>query len=440
MSKNQLFSPIVEVKVMVVGVQSPQNRSIDATSYFKEFKNLIESCGFVDYDEHFIKLRSIDAGSYFTKGKLEELMRLCKEYKPEVLYISEPLATQQIRNLTKLLDIPVFDRTGLILEIFKRGAQTAEGKLQVELAMLLYQKSQLAGRGVHMSQQAGDIGMRGPGETEKEKETRVIEYQLKILRGHLDRLQTIRATQRKHRLTNAVPHISLIGYTNSGKSTILNALTKSSVLAENKLFATLDTTTRELFIGSVKKGTIADTVGFIQNLPHQLIEAFKSTLSDLSQADLLLQVVDVSDKNWRNHIRVVHKILEELKVANKPMLYVFNKFDLVEKLAEMPEEALMVLPDEDLEGELDVATPLEPFDELRTNGVSGAETGELEEELESPVDEPMDKLEDLMGLLEKYQPHVVVSALSKAGLAPLVNWLGAWKGGEEKAGRAPHAG
>ncbi len=319
---------------------------------------------------YFTKIRTIDPAYFLTKGKVEDLKKLCDEGTIEEVIISEPISAQQERNLSELLNLRVFDRTQLILEIFEKGAQSAEGKTQVELAMLQYRKSRLAGRGVHMSQQAGRIGTRGPGETQKEKELQHIEHRMVKLRRDLEQLGKTRDTQRKWRQETRIPQISLVGYTNAGKSTILNLLTKSDVLAEDRLFATLDTTTRMLIVDGKKKGVISDTVGFIQQLPHHLIEAFKSTLSELKYAHLLLQVVDISDPNWQSHIQVVMEVLKELDI-DKPMLYVFNKAD---RLA----------------------------------------PGELIEYK-----------------LARYEPHVLVSALSKEGIAPLLDFIREWQPEEE---------
>jgi GTP-binding protein HflX len=223
----------------------------------------------------------------------------------------------------------------------------------------------MAGKGLGMSQQAGGIGMRGgPGETAKVKEARHIERSMLQLRRQLETIQKARETQRKKRLNNEIPHVCLIGYTNTGKSTIFNALTKSDVLAQDKLFATLDTTTRELFVAGKKKGIISDTVGFIQLLPTHLIEAFKSTLSELQYADLLIHVVDISDQNWEGHIEVVESILKDLDVE-KEMIYVFNKADKI-------------------------------------NTIEYAHS------------------------MAAYQPYVITSATTKGGLAPLISFLQNW--------------
>lgn len=353
-------------KTLLAGIHAPYNHTKNIESYYEEFINLVKSNG-IEYDlTYFTKIRTIDPGYFLTEGKLNELIDMCKENKVEEVIFSEPLSPQQERNISEILRCRVFDRTQLILEIFEKGAHSAEGKTQVELAMLQHRKSRLAGRGIHMSQQGGRIGTRGPGETAKEKETQHIERSMNKLKRDLAELTKHRDTQRKKRLESKIPHIALIGYTNAGKSTILNALTKSNVLAENKLFATLDTTTRELYINSKKKGLISDTVGFLQQLPHNLIEAFKSTLSELQYAHLLLLVVDIADPNWESHISVVLHILKELDV-DKPLLYVFNKADKVE-IDKLPEHTL-----------------------------------------------------------DKYRPQVIVSSNSKEGLEPLINYLDSWQ-------------
>ncbi|MBN2267011.1 MAG: GTPase HflX [Candidatus Babeliaceae bacterium] len=358
-----------QTRVLIIGVQTPENRLIDTAAYFAEFRQLVESSGIPITQEYYVKLRTIDNAYFFTKGKLDEILALCAEYKIDDVIVSEPLMAHQERNLSKLLDARVFDRTELILDIFERGAQSAEGKLQVEVAKLRHRKSRLAGKGIHLSQQTGRIGTRGPGETQKERELQHIEHHMIKLQKDLEQLEKVRTQQRKRRVSRQIPHISIIGYTNAGKSSILNLLTKSTVLAENRLFATLDTTTRELVVNGVKKGTISDTVGFIQNLPHHLIEAFKSTLADLEFADLLLHVVDISNPNWQHQIKVVFEILSELGVEDKPMLFVFNKVDLLS-------------------------------DEKRTK---------------------------VLGLIDPYRPYVVVSAQSKDEIKPLIEALEQWK-------------
>ncbi len=324
--KPGVLPTIVHPRTLIVGIHSPYNPSKNIQSYYEEFINLVKTNGIHYEHEHFIKLRTTDSAYLLTKGKLEEVIELCKKHDIQEVIFSEPLTAQQERNLGDILKCRVFDRNQLILEIFEKGAHSAEGKIQVEIAMAQHQKSRLAGRGIHMSQQGGKIGTRGPGETAKEKMLQHIEHRMHKLRKDLAELAKHRELQRKRRLDSKLPLVCLVGYTNAGKSTILNTLTHSDVLAEDKPFATLDTTTRELFVDGAKKGLISDTVGFIQQIPHKLIEAFKSTLSELQYAHLLLHVIDISDPNWESQINVVEEVLKEIGV-DKPMLYVFNKID-----------------------------------------------------------------------------------------------------------------
>lgn len=320
---------------LLVGVHAPYNKTPDIGAYYEEFLHLVRTLG-VPYDDViYIKLREIDSATFFTKGKLEEIADQVKELNIEQVIISEPLSALQERNITDALDVEVVDRTQLILDIFEQSAVTAEGKTQVEVARLKHEKSRLAGKGHELEQQKGNIGVRsGAGETQKERHARLIDKRILKLKEELSKIQTTRATQRKRRIENRIPHICLIGYTNAGKSSLLNALTHADVLSEDKLFATLDTTTRTLNIQGTDIGVISDTVGFIQMLPPQLIDAFKSTLSELEHADLLLHVIDLSDPLWQSHAEIVHKILTDLEV-DKDTLYVFNKADKVEMTDEL---------------------------------------------------------------------------------------------------------
>jgi GTP-binding protein HflX len=329
MAKNQLKSTDNTVKVLLVGIQAPYNHIQDIHAYYDEFVSLAQTLGVTEYETIWIKLRSIDNKYFFTQGKLDEVRAALEKSQATEIIISEQLSGQQERNLQDFLDCRVFDRTRLILSIFEKAAISGEGKLQVEIAQLELLKTRLAGHGIHLEQQAGSIGVKGPGETLKEETTRHLERLMLTAQRKIKQLEKTRDTQRKRRLDQQMHQICLIGYTNAGKSTILNMLTNSDVLAEDKLFATLDTTTRQLYINHKKCGLISDTVGFIQNLPHQLIKAFQSTLSELKYANLLLHVVDISNPNWKSHMNVVFATLHELEIQ-KEMLVVFNKSDLVE--------------------------------------------------------------------------------------------------------------
>lgn len=340
-SKKPTSTKAKHINTLLLGVFAPYNKELAREDYFDEFLSLVKTLG-LEYDELLtMKLRHVDKRYFLTKGKLQELQKFCQEHEIEEVVCSEILSPMQERNLEDYLGCKVFDREQLILEIFRNAAHTAEGKIQVEMAQLEYYKTRLAGKGVHLAQQAGGhVGTRGPGETEKELIKRHLTEKFRQAKKRLDTLKKSRDVQRKKRLQSKLPFICLVGYTNAGKSTIINLLTKSEVLAEDKLFATLDTTTRELFIGNEKIGLLSDTVGFISQLPHHLIEAFKSTLDELKYADLLLHVVDVSNHSWPGQIEIVIDTLRELGVSCKKMLYVFNKTDLLseEELEEVKED------------------------------------------------------------------------------------------------------
>lgn len=314
-------------KTLIVGIFSPYNKMREPEYYYDEFVSLVDTLG-GGYDESFFtKIRATDNNIYLTKGKLEELHAICQEHEIEQIIFSEILTPVQERNLEDVLGCPIMDREQLILNIFKHSAKTAEGKIQIEMAEIEFMRTRLIGKGKEFAQQAGFIGTRGPGETIKEEIKRHFADKFRQAKKKLDVLHNARATQRKQRLETNMPLISIIGYTNAGKSSLLNRITKSDVLAEDKLFATLDTTTRELFLDAKKKCLISDTVGFISNLPHNLIEAFKSTLDELLYANLLLHVVDISNPSWEDQIQVVKDTLKELQVGEKQVLYVFNKID-----------------------------------------------------------------------------------------------------------------
>lgn len=331
MAKRESISTDFLKKTLLIGVQSPYNKTDDIQAYYEEFLNLASTYGVKDFVNINVKLRTIDPGHFFTKGKLAEIKAIFDEGNFDDIIISDMLSPQQERNLNDMFDCPIMDRTRLILAIFEKSATTSEGKLQVEIAKFEFAKTRVTGHGVHLDQQAGSIGVRsGPGETMKEATMRHLNHSILTLKKHLEKLEKARATQRKQRLNQQVPQICLVGYTNAGKSSILNALTNSNVLAKDQLFATLDTTTRQLVINGKKIGLLSDTVGFIQQLPHQLIESFKSTLAELSFASLLLVVIDISDNNWKSHIDVVLKTLDDIEIE-KEILFVFNKTDKLTK-------------------------------------------------------------------------------------------------------------
>ncbi len=337
MARTMIDQRNLHPKTLLLGIFAPGNRMGSKEYYFEEFLNLVKTADIPYDDQMFTKVRNTDNNMYFTKGKLEEIFQKCTDMKVDILVISEPLSSLQERNLENVLNCTIIDREQLILTIFKRSAHTSEGKIQVEKAEIEFMKTRIIGRGRDLAQQAGIIGTRGPGETEKEEIKRVFADKLRQAQKKIDTLARSRDVQRKQRLASNVPLICIIGYTNAGKSSLLNRIAKGLVLAEDKLFATLDTTTRELFIDGKKKALISDTVGFISQLPHHLIDAFRSTLDELKYADLLLHVIDASCPAWENQIVVVQETLKDLGV-DKPMLSVFNKID---KLTEEQQAALI---------------------------------------------------------------------------------------------------
>jgi len=328
MVPKQTSRPFNHPKTLLVGVYTPTNTIDNPDYYFDEFLSLVHTLD-LPYDAtHFMKVRSVDNNTFFTKGKMEEIKNVCIEQNVALIIFSEILTPLQERNLEDILDCTIYDREKLILEIFKNSAHSSEGKVQVEMAEIEYLKTRIIGKGRDFSQQLGVIGTRGPGETAKEELRRHFADKLRQAKKRLETLEKSREVQRKQRLASKLPLICIIGYTNAGKSSLLNRIAKGAVLAENKLFATLDTTTRELFIDGQKKALISDTVGFISQLPHNLIAAFKSTLDELRFAGVLLHIIDISNPAWENQIDVVQKTLDELAIT-QPVVYVFNKIDML---------------------------------------------------------------------------------------------------------------
>jgi len=344
-SKKQLIDTHEqELQTLIVVVYAPGLHQ-EPSHYFEEFSRLVETTGRIPAHTLSMKLRSIDHAYYFTKGKLEDLATFCTTHNIEEVIISDLLSPLQERNLQDLLHCRVMSRSELILEIFYQSAHSAEGKIQVEMAYLEHLKARLAGRGKELAQQEGFVGARGPGETMKEQLKRYYVEKMRQARRRLEQVAKSREVQRKKRLKKNIPLACLVGYTNAGKSSLLNILTKSHILVEDKLFATLDTTTRELFLSDTNKVLLADTVGFINQLPHQLIEAFKSTLDELRYANMLLHVIDAHNPAWPEHIQTVEKTLEELDVT-APRINIFNKIDLLtpEEQAELLVQAQAFAP------------------------------------------------------------------------------------------------
>ncbi|MGI1691697.1 GTPase HflX [Thermoanaerobacter uzonensis] len=276
------------------------------------------------------KRNTIDKAHYIGKGKLEELKFFVENQEVDLVIVNDELTGTQIKNMEDFLNVKVIDRTNLILDIFAKRAKSKEGMLQVELAQLKYRLPRLVGLGGQLSRLGGGIGTRGPGETKLETDRRHIKNRIKAIEKKLEEIERHRSLQRGRRKKNRIPVIAIVGYTNAGKSTLLNALTNAEVYVEDKLFATLDPTARRLVLPAGREVILIDTVGFIRKLPHDLVEAFKSTLEEVKYADLLLHIIDVTSPDMEEKIKVVEKVLSDLGATNTPKINVFNKIDLLE--------------------------------------------------------------------------------------------------------------
>lgn len=272
-----------------------------------------------------------DPKYFIGSGKLEELKAQSLSLGANLIVFDHELRPSQERNLEDALEVKVIDRTELILDIFAQHAKSREGKLQVELAQSTFLLTRLTGHGAQMSRLGGGIATRGPGETKLEYDRRYIRKRISQLKAELEKVRKERSLKREKRRSSSIAVAAIVGYTNTGKSTLLNALTQAGVLVEDKLFATLDPTVRRLYLPSGKVILITDTVGFIQKLPHQLVAAFQATLEEVGEADLLLHVVDISNPALENQIAAVYRTLEELKCISRPMITIFNKIDQLEK-------------------------------------------------------------------------------------------------------------
>lgn len=310
---------------VLVGVNTGE---YDAETSINELEELSNTAGAVVVGKFIQNMTSINNATYVGAGKLEEIKDFCRQKEADLLIFDDELSGAQIRNIEEIVDIRVIDRTMLILDIFAMRAVSKEGKLQVELAQQKYLLPRLIGMGTVLSRQGGGIGTRGPGETKLESDRRHIRRRIEALTQELKELEKRREHQRRRRSKNNVTTIAIVGYTNVGKSTLLNLLTDAGVLAKNQLFATLDPTARELKLPDGQNAILIDTVGLIQRLPHQLIEAFKSTLEEAANADLILNICDISNPNVDTQIEVTNQLLEELGCGGIPVITVFNKTDL----------------------------------------------------------------------------------------------------------------
>jgi GTPase len=317
-----------EEKAVLVGLIHKDQTETQVQEYLDELAFLAETAGAVTVKRFTQKLLHPDSKTFVGKGKLEEIKNYCELKNVRILIFDDELSGSQITNIEKATDVKTIDRSDLILDIFARRAKTAQAKAQVELAQYQYILPRLRGMWKHLERLGGGIGTRGPGESEIETDRRIVRDKISLLRKRLAEIDKQAFTQRKDR--GEFIRVALVGYTNVGKSTLMTLLSKSNVFAENKLFATLDTTTRKV-VFETTPFLLSDTVGFIRKLPHHLVESFKSTLDEVREADILLHVVDISHPAYEEQMGVVNKTLQDIKAFDKPIVVVFNKMDLYEK-------------------------------------------------------------------------------------------------------------
>lgn len=308
----------------------------DAEESIMELAALCETAGADSVAEIIQQSDKLNPATYVGSGKAQEIRDTAERLEADIIVVDDSLSGVQVRNLEEITGFPVIDRTVLILDIFARNAKTAEGKLQVELAQLEYRLPRLMGSGGGLSQQGGGIGTRGPGETKLESDRRHIRSRIVSLKQKLEKMEERREITRRFRKRDGIPTVALVGYTNVGKSSLLNKLTGSDVFAEDKLFATLDPTVRRLAVGNLQHILMVDTVGFVSRLPHGLVKAFKSTLDEVRFADLILLVADASSESWGSQLDVATEVLDELGCSEIPRIKVFNKCDLNDLASALP--------------------------------------------------------------------------------------------------------
>ena len=324
--KKRDYAVLVGLRSPVLGADSADEESL------AELGALVETAGGEPVGTILQSREKPDPHSFIGEGKVEEVKRMVENSDATMVIFDNDLSPSQIRVLTELCGVQVLDRSGLILDIFAQRAKTKEGCLQVELAQYQYLLPRLVGMWTHLERQAGTsgkgpIGAKGPGETQLETDRRHIHRKIDKLKAELEEVRRVRGTQRQRRMKNEIPVVAIVGYTNAGKSTLLNAITGAGIPANDRLFDTLDTTTRLLTVSDTLDVVISDTVGFIRKLPHQLVEAFKATLEELEYADLLLHVIDVSNPEWREQARIVDELIRELGAEGIPCIRVYNKCD-----------------------------------------------------------------------------------------------------------------
>jgi len=321
---DKLTNEIITERAVLVGVSTPVIGNERVEEYLKELAFLLETAGGIAVKTFIQNLPYPDPKTYLGSGKLQEVAQWVKENEIDLAIFDDELSPSQIRNIEVILNCKILDRTNLILDIFSKRAQTANAKVQVELAQYKYLLPRLTGMWTHLEKQRGGIGMRGPGEKEIETDRRIIRDKISLLKEKLKEIDRQKLTQRSNR--DQYVRVSLVGYTNVGKSTLMNLISKSDLFAENKLFATLDTTVRKVVIDNLPF-LLSDTVGFIRKLPTGLVDSFKSTLDEIRETDLLLHVVDISHPDFEEQIAVVNQTLTDINAGDKPVILVFNKID-----------------------------------------------------------------------------------------------------------------
>jgi GTP-binding protein HflX len=332
---NPITTEPVTEKAILIGIINLEQGEQQVEDYLRELAFLAETAGAYPVRSFVQRLEAPNPKTFVGSGKLYEIEAYVKDNAIDMVIFDDDLSPTQLRNLDKVLECKILDRTNLILDIFAKRAKTSYAKTQVELAQYQYLLPRLTRLWSHLERQRGGIGLRGPGETELETDRRIIRDKIALLKEDLKRIDKQMSTQRKGR--GNIVRVALVGYTNVGKSTLMNLLSKSEVFAENKLFATLDTTVRKVVIHNLPF-LLSDTVGFIRKLPHHLVESFKSTLDELREADILLHVADISHPNFEEQILVVNQTLSELNSVNKPMILVFNKIDAYTYINKEPDD------------------------------------------------------------------------------------------------------
>lgn len=324
MQEGHVTVDAVEESCVLVGVITPEIKEDTAHEYLDELEFLAETAGAITVKKFLQKLPMPNPRTFVGTGKLEEIKEFIKEHEIELVIFDDELSPSQLRNIERELECKILDRNILILDIFASRARTSHAKTQVELAQLQYMLPRLTRMWTHLERQKGGIGLRGPGESQIETDRRIIQQRIALMKEKLKEIDKQMSVQRSNR--GQLVRVALVGYTNVGKSTLMNLLSKSDVFAENKLFATLDTTVRKVVIDNLPF-LLTDTVGFIRKLPHQLVESFKSTLDEVREADLLIHVLDISHPNFEDHYEVVNETLNEIDKKEKPVILVFNKID-----------------------------------------------------------------------------------------------------------------